>query len=80
MDAHVPYNPQVAQAHQEASIHVPITANNIYSQFLSQRTRDRQSHFPATVVGPMIADHHHRTLLIMAHPLSIWVFPNLVLK
>ncbi|CAA2990031.1 exocyst complex component EXO84B [Olea europaea subsp. europaea] len=28
MDAHVPYNPQVVQAHQDTSIHVPIIANN----------------------------------------------------
>ncbi|CAA3003415.1 Hypothetical predicted protein [Olea europaea subsp. europaea] len=28
MDAHVPYNPQIAQAYQDASIHVPITLNN----------------------------------------------------
>ncbi|CAA3026633.1 Hypothetical predicted protein [Olea europaea subsp. europaea] len=28
MNAHVPYNPQAAQAHQDTSTHVPITANN----------------------------------------------------
>ncbi|CAA2954330.1 Hypothetical predicted protein [Olea europaea subsp. europaea] len=34
MDAHIPYNPQVAQTHQDAYIHVPITSNNPENQDL----------------------------------------------
>ncbi|CAA2974557.1 Hypothetical predicted protein, partial [Olea europaea subsp. europaea] len=73
MDAHVPYNPQAAQFHQDASIHVPITANN-------PKNRDLQPIFELANfwskkpffgddVRPMTADHHHKTL---THLLSIW--------
>ncbi|CAA2975242.1 Hypothetical predicted protein [Olea europaea subsp. europaea] len=34
MDARVLHNPQIAQTHQDASMHVPITANNPENQDL----------------------------------------------
>ncbi|CAA3009834.1 Hypothetical predicted protein [Olea europaea subsp. europaea] len=60
IDAHFPYNPQVAQAHQDASIHVPIIANNLES-------RDLQPIFESATSRPIpfqLASFHDSNLQI----------------
>ncbi|CAA3021293.1 Hypothetical predicted protein [Olea europaea subsp. europaea] len=60
MDAHISYNPQAAQAHQYASIHVSITANypenrDLQPIFKSANSQSTKPFFGA-MVGPMIVD------------------------
>ncbi|CAA2958789.1 Hypothetical predicted protein [Olea europaea subsp. europaea] len=60
MDAHISYNPQAAQAYQDASIHVPITANNPENRDLQPIFESAKSRPTKPFFGNGGGTHDHR--------------------